>query len=206
MSTQIVTPPSQVAAPPQQRTPYPRWTRHHIQSRTFRILRWVVIIGFLIATLVPFYYMVLLSVKPIEALLRDPASMIVKPSEFTLQTYVDVLSPVASGGQGFGRFLANSAVVALASVALALIIGIPGAYAIARLPFIGRRQVSGVFLAAYLFPAILMAIPLFVGFTRLGLRGSLVGLVIVYTAQTVPVAIYMLRNYFETVPESVETA
>ncbi|HEX6759332.1 MAG TPA: hypothetical protein VF086_13130 [Propionibacteriaceae bacterium] len=51
-----------------------------------------------------------------------------------------------------------------------------------------------------------MAIPLFVGFTRIGLRGSLVGLVLVYTAQTVPVAIYMMRNYFETVPESVEEA
>ncbi len=65
---------------------------------------------------------------------------------------------------------------------------------------------SGLFLAAYLFPAILMAIPLFVLFTRLGLRGSLLGLVLVYTAQTVPVAIYMLRNYFETVPESIEEA
>ena len=63
-----------------------------------------------------------------------------------------------------------------------------------------------MFLAAYLFPAILMAIPLFVLFTRIGLRGSLVGLVLVYTAQTVPVAIYMLRNYFETVPVSIEEA
>jgi multiple sugar transport system permease protein len=43
-------------------------------------------------------------------------------------------------------------------------------------------------------------------FTRLGLRGSLAGLVIVYIAQTVPVSIYMLRNYFVTVPESLETA
>ena len=166
----------------------------------------MVIVGFLLATLVPFYYMVLLSVKPIEALLQDPGSLWVSPSEFTLQTYVDVLTSTENGGQGFGTFLANSGMVALASVALALLIGIPGAYAIARLPFFGRRQVSGIFLAAYLFPAILMAIPLFVGFTRIGLRGSLVGLVIVYTAQTVPVAIYMLRNYFETVPESVEEA
>jgi multiple sugar transport system permease protein len=89
--------------------------------------------------LVPFYYMLLLSVKPIGSLLQDPASLWVSPSEFTLQTYVDVLSSPASGGQGFSRFLVNSAVVALASVALALLIGIPGAYAIARLPFIGRR-------------------------------------------------------------------
>ena len=146
--------------------------------------------------------MVLLSVKPIESLLRDPSSLIVSPSEFTLQTYVDVLTSTANGGQGFGSSSPTAAFVAVGSVLLALLIGIPGAYAIARLPFVGRRKVSGLFLAAYLFPAILMAIPLFVAFTRLGLRGSLIGLVIVYTAQTVPVAIYMLRNYFETVPES----
>jgi len=205
MSAEIMTPPSQVAAPPEPRQ-MAHGTRHRVQSRVFRIGRWVVIIGFLIATLVPFYYMLLLSVKPIGSLLQNPASLWVRPSEFTLQTYVNVLSSTASGGQGFGRFLANSGVVALASVALALLIGIPGAYAIARLPFIGRRYISGIFLAAYLFPAILMAIPLFVGFTRLGLRGNLVGLIIVYTAQTVPVAIYMLRNYFETVPEAIEEA
>ncbi|MFP5282910.1 MAG: carbohydrate ABC transporter permease [Actinomycetes bacterium] len=168
--------------------------------------RWVVIAAFLLAVLVPFYYMALLSLKPIEALLSNPDSLIVSPSEFTLSTYVDVLRSTASGGQGFGGFLVNSGIVALASVFLALLIGIPGAYAIARLPFIGRKQVSALFLAAYLFPAILMAIPLFVLFTRIGLRGSLLGLVLVYTAQTVPVAIYFLRNYFETVPESTEEA
>lgn len=205
MTTQTAARPASAGDLPSRRARPPlTWDR--VQRRTFGVLRWVVIALFLIATLVPFYYMLLLSVKPIEALLREPGSLIVRPADFTLQTYVDVLSSTASGGQGFGQFLANSAVVALASVALALLIGIPGAYAIARLPFVGRRKVSGLFLAAYLFPAILMAIPLFVLFTRLGLRGSLLGLVIVYTAQTVPVAIYMLRNYFETVPESVEEA
>jgi multiple sugar transport system permease protein len=63
-----------------------------------------------------------------------------------------------------------------------------------------------LFLAVYLFPPIVLAIPLFVFFTRVGLRGSLLGLVLVYVAQTVPVAIYMLRNYFETIPESLEEA
>ena len=150
--------------------------------------------------------MVLLSLKPIEALLRNPDSLLVSPDEFTLQTYRRVLASTENGGQGFGRVAGQQRHRGLASVVLALLIGIPGAYAIARLPFFGRRQVSGLFLAAYLFPAILMAIPLFVLFTRLGLRGSLIGLIFVYTAQTVPVAIYMLRNYFETVPESIEEA
>ena len=48
--------------------------------------------------------------------------------------------------------------------------------------------------------------PLFVFFSAVGLRGSLVGLLVVYVAQTVPVSIYMLRNYFETVPVSLEEA
>ena len=205
MTTEVAAPLAAEAQTPNRQAKRP-WTWDRAQRRGFGILRWVVIAGFLVATLLPFYYMVLLSVKPIESLLRDPSSLWVSPEEFTLQTYVDVLSSTANGGQGFGGFLVNSGFVAVASVALALLIGIPGAYAIARLPFIGRRKVSALFLAAYLFPAILMAIPLFVAFTRIGLRGSLIGLVIVYTAQTVPVAIYMLRNYFETVPESIEEA
>ena len=208
MTTELAATTTETAgAPAPVRRPIPRgWNRHRVQTQVFGVLRWVVIVLLLIATLLPFYYMILLSLKPIESLLRNPDSLLVAPGEFTLSTYVNVLASTASGGQGFGGLLANSLFVSLASVVLALLIGIPGAYAIARLPFVGRRKISGLFLAAYLFPAILMAIPLFVLFTRIGLRGSLIGLVLVYTAQTVPVAIYMLRNYFETVPESVEEA
>lgn len=183
-----------------------RWTRDRVQRRVFGILKWVTIAGFLFVTLLPFYYMILLSVKPIQALLRDPGSLWVSIEDFTLSTYVEVLLPQEQGGQGFLLFLMNSAIVAFASVALALLIAIPGAYAIARLPFFGHRQVNALFIASYLFPAIVIAIPLFVLFTKIGLRGSLLGLVLVYTAQTVPVAIYMMRNYFETVPVSIEEA
>jgi multiple sugar transport system permease protein len=183
-----------------------RWTRDRTQRRVFGTLRWVVLAGFLFVTLLPFYYMILLSFKPIEALLRDPGSLIVGIEDFTLGSYIEVLSPTSAGGQGFLMLLGNSLIVALSSVVLALLVAIPGAYAIARLPFFGRRQVSALFIASYLFPAIVIAIPLFVLFTRIGLRGSLVGLILVYTAQTVPVAIYMMRNYFDTVPVSIEEA
>ena len=181
-----------------------RWSSDRLQRRAFPILRWVVIGGLLLVILLPFYYMFLLSVRPIERLLADPSSLL--PDSLTLQTYRDVLLPVDSGGQGFASFLGNSLLVAIGTVLLALVIAIPGAYAISRLPFFGRRQVSGLFLATYLFPAIVVAIPLFAAFTRLHLRGSLVGLILVYVAQTVPVAIYMMRNYFETVPQTVEEA
>ncbi|MER5267241.1 carbohydrate ABC transporter permease [Actinosynnema sp. NPDC002837] len=181
-------------------------TRDRFERAVIAVLRPVVIGCLLIATLLPFYAMLVLSVRPIEDLVRRPDSLLPDLGELTLATYVDVLRPVARGGQGFLSLLGNSAVVATASVALALAIAIPGAYAVSRLEFFGRRHVSSLFLAVYLFPGIVLAIPLFVLLTRMQLRGSLVGLVLVYIAQTVPVAIYMLKNYFDTIPASVEEA
>ncbi len=186
--------------------PAPRWTRDRVENRVFAVLRVVVIIALLAITLFPFYYMALLSVRPLDRVLQDPGALWVGLSEFDLGSYIRVLTPVGSGGQGFLQFMANSALVAFGAVALTLLIAIPGAYAVSRLDFFGRRQVGVLFLAVYLFPAILLAVPLFVFFTRIGLRGSLVGLLIVYVSQVVAVSIYMLRNYFDTVPASLEEA
>ena len=183
-----------------------RWSAGRVQDVVFPVLRWVVIAGFVVAVLVPFIAMLTMSVRPIEELLDSPGQLFPSFGDLTLDTYKTVLRSVDDGGQGFLVFLRNSLIVAIGTVLLSLLIAIPGAYAISRLPFFGRRQVSALFLATYLFPAIVVAVPLFVVFTRLHLRGSLVGLVLVYIAQTVPVAIYMLRNYFETVPYSVEEA
>ncbi|MFG6199174.1 carbohydrate ABC transporter permease [Nonomuraea sp. JJY05] len=174
-------------------------SRDRFERILFRVLKPLVIGVLFLMTAFPFFYMVMLSVRDIQELILEPGSL--WPRGFTLDTYVDVLTR-----QGFLSFLRSSAIVALASVAVTLLISIPGAYAVARLRFFGRRQVHFLFLAVYLFPAIVLAIPLFVLFTMLGLRGSLFGLILVYIAQTVPVTVYMLRNYFETVPQSVEEA
>src|SRR5215203_7039458 len=149
--------------------------------------------------------MVMLSVRAIEDVALDPGALW-PPRGVSMAAFGEVLRSVDNGGQGFLVFLKNSAVIAVVSVIVTLVVSILGAYAVARLRFFGRRQVHFLFLAVYLFPSIMLAIPLFVMFTRLGLRGSLSGLVIVYIAQTVPVSIYMLRNYFTTIPESLEEA
>ncbi|MCG0283597.1 carbohydrate ABC transporter permease [Streptomyces sp. PSAA01] len=181
-------------------------TRAHVEERIFGVLRWCVIAFLAVITLLPFYYMLLLSVKPIDALLLDPGSLLVSAKDFTLATYRDVLRSTDDGGQGFLRFLLNSALVSLGTVALTLLAAVPGAYAVSRLKFFGHRQVSALFLAVYLFPATLLAVPLFVVFAKMGLSSSLVGLAIVYVAQTVPVSIYMLKNYLVTIPASIEEA
>lgn len=183
-----------------------RSLRNTIEERLFAVLRPVVIALLLIAAVFPFYYMVLLSFRPLDELLQHPGRLWIAPSELRLGTYTDVLKSVDDGGQGFLTFIRNSLLVALATVVLTLLVSIPGSYAVSRLQFFGRRYVSGLFLAVYFFPAILLAVPLFVFYTRIGLRGSLVGLVVVYVAQVAAVSIYTLRNYFETIPESLEEA
>ncbi len=181
-------------------------SRSTVEKRTLGVLRWIVIVTLVVATVFPFYYMVELSLVPIQELLLHPERLWVPIQNWTISTYETVLKSEDNGGEGFARFMANSALVALATVLITMIVAIPGSYAVARLKFFGKRQISALFLAVYLFPVIIIAIPLFVGFSVIGLGDSLIGLVIVYVAQTIPVSIFMLRTYLTTIPVSIEEA
>ena len=183
-----------------------RWSRYAIEVRILKLLRPLGIAFFVVISVFPFYYMVMLSMRDISEVIQSPGKLWPPLHDISLDAYGRVLKPVSHGGEGFERFLLNSAGLAAATVVVTLAVSILGAYAVARLQFFGRRHVSAMFLSVYLFPAVLLAIPLFVAFSRLGLRGQLPVLVIVYVAQTVPVCVYMLRNYFETVPKSLEEA
>jgi multiple sugar transport system permease protein len=180
--------------------------RDAVERRVLGVLRPLVIGFLLLITLFPFYYMVILSFRPLDAVLQDPGALWPEAGAIDPGTYGDVLRSQEDGGQGFLSFMRNSFVVAIGTVVVTLLISIPGAYAVSRLDFFGRRQISAVFLGVYFFPAILLAIPLFVFFTRIEQRGTLTGLLVVYVAQVAAVSIYMLRNYFDTIPASLEEA
>ncbi|MDP9133670.1 MAG: carbohydrate ABC transporter permease [Actinomycetota bacterium] len=183
-----------------------RFSRYHIEVAVLRVLRPLGIAFFVLIALFPFYYMILLSMREVSAVLDSPGQIFIGLGEISTDAYERVLKPTSEGGQGFVRFLLNSAFLGVATVIVTLAVSILGAYAVSRLQFFGRRTVHFLFLSVYLFPAILLAIPLFVAFSKMGLRGELWVLVIVYVAQTLPICIYMLRNYFETVPVSLEEA
>ncbi|CAN5779014.1 carbohydrate ABC transporter permease [soil metagenome] len=181
--------------------------RNAVEKRVFGVFKWVSLAFFIFITAFPLVYMISLSFKDIGQILRNPTSFLPSWDEISaLGTYRSVLRSESDGGQGFLTFIKNSAIVALATVVITVSLGTLAAYAAARLNFFGRRQISAVIVLVYLFPAIVLAIPLFVVFSRIGLSDSLAGLSIVYLAQTIPVALYMLRTYFETVPEEIEEA
>jgi multiple sugar transport system permease protein len=182
-------------------------TRAVFEERFFGVLKWLSIAFFVAITAFPLIYMIGLSFKPISKLIQEPANIVPSWSDITsLDTYRQILRPTDQGGRGFVRFIINSGLLALGTVVITTTIAIFGAYAAARLKFIGKRAISLGILVVYLFPAVVVAIPLFVVFSRIGLRSSLIGLLVVYVAQTIPVALYMLRSYFQTVPASLEEA
>jgi len=182
-------------------------TRARVEEQVFGVLKWVSVVFFVVICVFPLVYMVALSFKPIQELLLNPAKWWPTLEQvLSFETYKTVLRPVDQGGQGFLTFIRNSTIVAVSTVILTLAVGILAAYSAARLNFFGKRSISFGILMIYLFPIVVIAIPLFVMFSRIGLRGSLYGLVIVYLASTLPVALFMLRNYFYSIPEELEEA
>jgi len=177
-------------------------SRERVETAIFRVLRVLGLLFFGFISIFPFYWMLVLSFRPLESVLREPGRLYPRWAEISaMEPYRGVLFE-----QGFGRFVLNSAMVAISTMLLTLLLAVLGSYAVSRLRFRGRGLVSGGILLVYMFPAIVLAIPLFVIFSRLGLRNSLPGLVIVYLAQTLPVALYMLRSYFQTIPYDLEEA
>jgi multiple sugar transport system permease protein len=200
-SGSVDTVPSAPPAPRQESRAVGRRTEYWVLG----VLKWGSIAFFIAITAFPLLYMISLSFKSIAAVLQDPSNFFPSWSELSsLETYRDVLRPADEGGRGFLALLRNSGLVALATVVITVACGTLAAYAAARLRFFGKRTINMAMVLVYLFPAIVMAIPLFVMFSAIGLRDSLAGLTIVYLAQTIPVALYMLRSYFVTVPVEVE--
>lgn len=187
--------------------PRPRGSiRDRVERRGSIVLKWLVIALTVLLCGGPLVYGILLSVRPLTQIINEPLKIIPSLDEFDFSSYSTALADESSGGFGLGRFMGNSLAVALVTMLLALLLSTLGAYAAVRLRFLGRDSINALFLGVYLFPGIVLAVPLFVLFSRIGLRGELFGLVIIYLAQTIPVALYMLRNYFLAVPESIEEA
>lgn len=172
-------------------------------TRAARAGRAVVVALALLWSLGPVAYGVVLAVRPYGEVTRDPLGL---PTTLDLSAFATAMRDEADGGFGLGRFVLNSLGVALGTVLLSVAVCVLGAYAAARLRYRGRALTNGIILAVYLFPGIVLAVPKFVVLARLGLTSTLAGLLVVYVAATVPVALYMMRNFFLALPASVEEA
>jgi len=177
---------------------------HSTQVILFDFLTLFGILFFSFVILFPFYMMLVTSFKTQIALL-------VNPLDFSINFGQDIKDLFKSyfvifKSYKFGKYIVTSTIVSVGTVIITLFFAIPAAYAVARLNFFGKTFLSTSILIIYMFPAIVLVIPLYTIFSQLGLRNSIEGLLIVYTATTLPVAIYMLQGYFKSIPKELEEA
>ena len=177
---------------------------HSNQTIIFDFLTLFGIVLFSFVILFPFYMMLVTSFKTQIALLVNPLDFSINFNQDIKELFKSYF--VIFKSYKFGKYILTSTIVSLGTVLITLLFAIPAAYAIARLNFFGKSFMSTSILIIYMFPAIVLVIPLYTVFSQLGLRNSIFGLLIVYTATTLPVAIYMLQGYFKSIPKELEEA
>lgn len=176
-----------------------------------RFIFLLVLLMFLISIVFPFYWMASSSFKTYAEIGgRRPVYV---PSALRLDAYGELFNPnYPTRYWNFGANIVNSIKVAVPTAIIAVILSTLGAYAVARLSFRGKELLLNSILLIYLFPGILLIIPLFAMVSRIGaaigfeVQDNLGVLVFTYLAQTLPVALYMLANYFRTIPAEIEQA
>jgi multiple sugar transport system permease protein len=178
--------------------------RYSIDLVIVRVLKGFGFVFFSVIVILPFYVMVMTSLKNQQELFLNPLDLsidLTQGAASLFDSYVELFTEF-----NFGRFLLISTIVSVSTVIITLAFSIPGAYAVARLKFPGQTVLSSSILLIYLVPMIVLVIPLYAVFSQLGLRNTVVGLLIVYPATTVPVALYMLQGYFRGLPAELEEA
>ena len=160
---------------------------------------YAVLVGLAVVVLFPFYWMTITSFKS-EDQMRSLISMF-WPRPLVSENYGQLLSKT-----DFVAWYGNSATVAISSTLLATAVGTIGAYALARLRFLGRGFLASATLITYLVPPSILFIPLYAQMRNLGLANSLAGLIAAYPSFTVPFVTWLLMGYFESIPEELEEA
>lgn len=159
---------------------------------------YVVVALFLVGVLVPILVVAVNSLKTPDAIFQREPSLFFTP---TLDNYAKVF-----GQLDFARNLANSAIVAIGSTGLSLALGVPFAYALARLPVRGREWWARMILFSRMVPAVALVVPMFVIFNQLQLTGSFAALILAHTSFNLPIVIWMMRSFFEDLPIELEEA
>jgi len=154
------------------------------------IVAWVV--GLIV--FFPVLYLVLTGLKSEAAAIKLPPKLVFEP---TLEQYREIRS------RGFFPFFRNSIIASLVSTAIVLILAVPAAYALALRPMRHWRDVLFFFISTRFLPPAGVIIPLYIIYRDLNLLNTIRGLIIIYTAMNLPIAIWMLRSFFEEVPQAI---
>lgn len=159
------------------------------------VLAWTLVL----AVVFPLVWMILTSVKPQFELFRIPPTFL--PGEVTLEHYTRLLTETP-----FLRYFRNSAIIAVSTTLLVIVVATLGAYSLVRFSYRGRERLAVMVLFTYLLPSVVLIIPLYLLMVKIGVANSILSLVIAYTTFALPFALWLLRSFMKGIPPDLESA
>jgi multiple sugar transport system permease protein len=176
------------------------------EKRGNQILVYLGMLALAVFILAPIVWIIMMSFKTKIDVVSVPPKFIFTP---TLDNYLALFGLGKVGlvtGTAFLSFFKNSLILAVGSVLLSLILGLPAAYAIARLRFAAKEGLAFTFLSFRFVPEITIILPLYIVYNQLHLYNTYIGLILVYQLISLPLVIWMMRSYFEEIPIAIEQA
>jgi len=146
----------------------------------------------------PIYWMISSSLRPTQEILTNPTLL---PRSLTFDYYLSLLAQT-----DYPRQFLNSLIVAVTTVVLTMVLSIMIAYGVTRVRMRGKQMIIAGMLYAYMFPPLLLAIPLYTMFNVIGLNDTLLSLVISHLTITMPLGVWFLWGFFKTMPFELEEA
>jgi multiple sugar transport system permease protein len=158
-----------------------------------------VIAVYLFITVAPLVWVLSTSFKPNQEAISFPPKFL--PDHPTFENYFFVLTD-----SKLVLSLINSLIVSVGSTALSVTVSALGGYAFARYDFKGKNLLMSTILALFMIPVVINIIPLYIMLANVGLLNSLVALVLTFQILIIPLNIFLLKNYFESLPKELEEA
>lgn len=170
------------------------------KRRLVGTVRFVVLAFFFLLVVLPIYWMVVTSFKTNPEII-NAQHITYFPETFTLENYQSLFNML-----DYGVYLKNSVIVTLATAFVVVILSIFGGYGLARFKFRGKSAVLLFFLVTQMIPSILVIIPMYVVFVKMGIINTHAVLFIFYTVTNLPFCVITMRSFFERIPYELEEA
>jgi len=172
--------------------------RNEIFNKIYYYFKWIIIIIFVIYAIFPFLWLVLTSLKTNAELLDNPFSL---PNKFQFKNYKEAVSSA-----GLGQLILNSLIISSIATFINIIFSSMFAYSISRHNFFGGNFLFLMVVSGILVPLNALIIPYFAIINYLNLYDTRIGLILVYCAVGLPVSIYILTEFFKSIPKEIEEA
>lgn len=177
----------------------PVWSRLSYPSRN-RIRRagfYALLLGAILILAFPLFWMFSTALRPSDAMFTRPVHLL--PTELTIAHFADLFT-----NTNFLTYYKNSIIIATGVVVLTTAIATLGGYGLTRLDIPFKKTFARTVLLGYMFPPILLAIPMFIFWKNLGVINTYIGLILAETAVSLPFSLWLMWKFFQTVPMSLE--